>query len=248
MRIAILSDIHGNDVALEAMLADLRRDPPDQTVCLGDAIQGGAQPAEVVHRLRDLACPVVMGNADDFLLTGTVKNPGETSSAQQLAVRAWQLGRLSEDDRRFIQSFQPTVEIPLGDGDSLLCFHGSPHSFNDVIFPHTPEDEFKRMFEGTTALAFCGGHTHLQTLRRLGGSLFFNPGSVGLVVDNRPAHTLPLRADPWAEYAMLSYDAGRLALEFRRAPYDAQQWISVLRSSGRPDAEAQIALYQPRPA
>src|SRR5436305_1591653 len=77
----------------------------------------------------------------------------------------------------------------------------------------------------------------------LGDSLFFNPGSIGLVVDNRPDRAGPQRADPWAEYALLSYDSGRLAIEFRRVPYDAQRWIDVLRGSGRPDADVHIALY-----
>ena len=69
MRLAVISDIHGNCFALDAVLADLRADlePVDATVCLGDAIQGGPQPAETVARLRELGCPVVMGNADAWL-------------------------------------------------------------------------------------------------------------------------------------------------------------------------------------
>ncbi len=64
MRIAVISDIHGNFVALEAILKDISHQFVDQMVCLGDAVQGGPQPAQVVNRLRELACPVVMGNAD----------------------------------------------------------------------------------------------------------------------------------------------------------------------------------------
>ena len=70
MRIAVFSDIHGNGLALEAVLADIQAKAPDRLVCLGDAIQGGPQPAQVVRRLRELQCPVVMGNADAWLLTG----------------------------------------------------------------------------------------------------------------------------------------------------------------------------------
>ncbi len=69
-RIAIFSDIHGDCVALDAVLADIASAGVNQTVCLGDAIQGGPQPAETVERLRALGCPVVMGNADHWLLTG----------------------------------------------------------------------------------------------------------------------------------------------------------------------------------
>src|SRR5438876_891017 len=105
MRIAILSDIHGNCVALDAVLAELDADPPDQIVCLGDAIQGGAQPAETVARLRELACPVVMGNADAWLLSGQVTGTAETVSEAQRAAREWSLAQLSADDREFIAAF-----------------------------------------------------------------------------------------------------------------------------------------------
>src|SRR5689334_21678185 len=113
MRIAIISDIHGNCLALDAVLADLGRQAVDQIVCLGDAIQGGVQPAETVQRLRELRCPVVMGNADAWLLTGQETSPHETVSEQQLALRAWSLSQLSQDDLAFIEHFAPTIELAL---------------------------------------------------------------------------------------------------------------------------------------
>src|SRR6478736_4290910 len=139
MRIAVISDIHGNCTALDAVLADLRLHPTDQVVCLGDAIQGGAQPAETVARLRGLTCPVVMGNADAWLLTGQETGGGPVTE-KQLAVREWSLSQLSSDDIEFSRGFRPTVEIELDAARSLLCFHGSPRSFDDIILPETPED------------------------------------------------------------------------------------------------------------
>ncbi|HMQ32568.1 MAG TPA: metallophosphoesterase family protein [Chloroflexaceae bacterium] len=77
MRVAVFSDIHGNAVALEAVLADCEARGAERLLCLGDAVQGGPQPAEMVARLRALGCPVVMGNADVWLLSGE-----ETGSKQ----------------------------------------------------------------------------------------------------------------------------------------------------------------------
>src|SRR5688500_8658636 len=114
MRIAVISDIHGNCVALDAVLADLRAYPADQVVCLGDAIQGGAQPAETAARLRELGCPVVMGNADAWLITGTDTGTVEQVSDRQRLVREWSLAQLSSEDVEFIESFQPTITIPSG--------------------------------------------------------------------------------------------------------------------------------------
>ena len=78
MRVAVISDIHASRIALDKVLEDLERHPADQMVCLGDAIQGGPQPAEVVRRLRELGCPVVMGNADAWLLSGVETSANET--------------------------------------------------------------------------------------------------------------------------------------------------------------------------
>jgi predicted phosphodiesterase len=246
MRIAVLSDIHGNCIALDAVLADLRRDSIDRGVCLGDTVQGGAQPAEVVGRLRELGWPVVMGNADDFLLTGAAKNPAETITPAQLEVRTWQLAKLSPADIHFIESFEPALAIPLGPGKRLFCFHGSPASFNDIIFADTPEAEFQRLLNPFQSDLLAGGHTHLQMIRRTDNSFFFNPGSVGLACDNRKPRDEHFRADPWADYAVLSHDSGRLGLEFRRVPFDVAAWLRVTEASGRPDAETVIALYAPR--
>ena len=70
MQIAVISDIHGNDLAFGAVVTDFRADSIAQVVCCGDALQGGVQPVEVIRRLKELDCPVVMGNADDLLLRG----------------------------------------------------------------------------------------------------------------------------------------------------------------------------------
>ena len=139
MRIALLPDIHGNCLALDKVLADLRARSIDQIVCPGDAIQGGPQPAEVFHRLCELACPVVMGNADAWLLTGRDTSSHEAISAQQLAAREWSLAQLSEANRAFIAQFQPTIEIALEANTTLLCFHGSPSSFEDILRPNTSD-------------------------------------------------------------------------------------------------------------
>jgi predicted phosphodiesterase len=243
--IAIISDIHGNCTGLDAVLADLARDPVGEIVCLGDAIQGGPQPAEVVQRLREVACPVVMGNADAWLLTGENTSPAEAVTERQIAVREWQLSQLSQADKDFITSFKPTVEIALEGGVNLLCFHGSPTSFDDVILPETPEEEFVGFLGAWRGYVLTGGHTHLQQIRRLGDYFFFNPGSVGVAFDrNQPEDNFQL--DHRAEYAVLSSSNGRLSLEFRRVPFDVNKHIETLIASGRPYAEAYALQYKGR--
>lgn len=248
MKIAIISDIHGNAFALDTLLSDLKKAGVDQTVCLGDAIQGGAQPAQTVARLRELGCPVVMGNADAWLLTGVetgAEAPSEARKRMLDAVRDWSLAQLSDEDKAFIAAFHPTVELRLDDGHNLLCFHGSPTSFDEIILPPMPEDEFQAIFNRTLPAIVTGGHTHLQQIRPIGttDSFFFNPGSVGFAYGHGQAEG-SFHANPWAEYAILTSDQGRISLEFRRIPYDTNVLIEIYRTSGRPYADDAIAQYR----
>ena len=246
MRIAVISDMHGNDLAFGVVEEDIKNQKVDQIVCLGDAVQGGPQPAEVVQRLRRLNCQVVMGNADAWLVSG-VQAADEGIPPERLAqmeeVRNWSLSRLTEDDLAFIENFQPTVRINLKNGLDLLCFHGSPVSFDDVILPAAPEPEFQRFLNPYANHILTGGHTHAQQIRRIGELFFFNPGSVGFAYNH---NQLPDQffADPWAEYAILTAENGQVGLEFRRVPFDSQELIRIYLESGRPFAEDAIAQYK----
>jgi predicted phosphodiesterase len=250
MRIALFSDIHGNGVALDAVLADLQARAVDQMICLGDAIQGGPQPAQVVDRLRTLGCPVVMGNADAWLLTGeeTGDEPISDERLQMMnEVRLWSLAQLSDADRAFIAAFPPTVAQVLAADVRLLAYHGSPQSFDDVILPDIDQAKLAQLLAGYEAEIYCGGHTHVQFVRRIGSGrqIHFNPGSVGLAY----AHHQPdedFQADPWAEYAILTVEAGRWGLEFCRVPFDVAALIDVYERSGRPHAQFAIAQYRGR--
>lgn len=248
MRIAVISDIHGNGVGLDAALADMQGRGIDQMVCLGDAIQGGPQPAEVVARLRDVKCSVVMGNADAWLITG-IETGAESISTERHRkmneVRNWMLTKLSAADIDFITAFAPTIEIPLEGERALLCFHGSPTSFDEVLLPTMEETEFQRILNPYLPRIMTGGHTHLPHVRRIGGSdsFFFNPGSIGFAYSPaQPEGTF--HADAWAEYAILTIEGAGVSLEFRRVPYDVNTLIAVYQASGRPHTEDSIAQYQ----
>ncbi|MBA2359216.1 MAG: metallophosphoesterase family protein [Actinobacteria bacterium] len=158
MQLALISDIHGNDVAFGEVTADLERVGCDGAVCLGDVGQGGPQPQETLNRLRGLECPVVMGNSDAFLLEVPDDSP-EPVTERQLAVREWSLGKLDADDLDFIRSFSPTVELALDGEARLVAFHGSPRSYDDVLLPSS-EGPALEPFRGTGAALLAGGHTH----------------------------------------------------------------------------------------
>lgn len=238
MRVAIFSDVHGNLVALEALLAELEREQPDATVCLGDVAQGGAEPAECLDLVRELGCPVVLGNADDLLLTLDVSaEEGDPERQRRLVeVAEWSIARVGEERLAFVRGFTPTVELDLGGGRTLLGFHGSPRSFDEILLPTTADEKLERALAGWQAAVSAGGHVHHQWQRRLGDRLFVSVGSAGLAYDHdQPADAFFYR--PWAEYALLSVDESGVEVEFRRVPFDAGEVVEATLASGHPYAE-----------
>jgi predicted phosphodiesterase len=234
MRVAFISDIHGNLLALEAVLRELEQESFDRLICLGD-VAVGPQPREVLERVHGLGCPVVMGNWDAAFLDGMPEVSDGDEVAQKLVeIGAWWAGALTEDDRGFMSSFVPGLELELPDGNRMLCFHGSPRSYNDWIFAHTPENEVMAMFGEQRAPVMVGGHTHLQMVRRLDGVLMVNPGSVGLPF--RQWWPREVRIAPWAEYGLLGFENGRVAIDLRRTTFDVDALLALAKESGMPHA------------
>lgn len=237
MRLALLSDIHGNLLALEAVLADMAKQGAQQAVCLGDVAAFGPQPREVLQRLRRLNCPVVMGNADDELLRPEKLKElaqGRIDPGLLFELASWAARELEEDDVAFVRGFERTISLELA-GLSLLAFHGSPKSFDDVITATTPDAELAAFLDGQTATVMAGGHSHTPLLRRYRGALLVNPGSVGLPFE-LPRGREEARNPPWAEYALLEVHAGAPSITFRRVPYDIKPLLRAAESSGMPHA------------
>ena len=199
MPYALLSDIHGDLRKLEAVLDELAQLGIDDGLVLGDVAQGGDEPAGVLDRLAELGWPVILGNADHFLLE-IPDDPSEELTEAQLARREWSLSQLDERHLDQIRAMHPTYAR-----DGLLAFHGSPRNFEDIVFPET-EDVSPWLVDGYRLLA--GGHTHFQWTRRIGDSVYVNPGSVGLPVYRWNDR----RALPHAEYAIVDGES----VEFRR--------------------------------
>jgi len=241
LRVALLSDVHGNGVAFRAMLADVAEQEVDGVVCLGDHAQGGPEPGECLDLLRELGCPAVYGNSDHFLLT---LDFGEEEVTQaQIENARWAQSRLSDDQLAFQRSFTPTAELELGEGRTLLAFHATPRSREELVGPWMEEAEFRAPFEGLGATIYAGGHSHQQWARRLGNAYYVNPGSVGLPVDHLQSG--PTRAETQAEYAILTVDGG-FSVEFRRVPFDPDEVIRSVEESGMPHPEDAAGPWRQR--
>jgi predicted phosphodiesterase len=230
--------MHGNAVAFRAALADLEDRRPDLIVSLGDVAQGGPQPLECVELLRELGCPCVFGNSDDFLVTldlGAEPIDDEERRERLLETGRWSREQLGQEGLVFLQGFEPTVRA-----GRLLCCHATPSSTEDVILPATPRDELEAVLAGVQADAVAAGHVHLQWLRRVRGTLWFCVGSVGLVYEHKePPDEVPFQ--PFCEYALVDDE---LAVEFRRIPFDVEELIEAARAKDFPGFDRWAALWK----
>lgn len=203
MRVGLIADIHGNLVALDTVLDELRRAQVEQIVCLGDVAALGPQPRDCLARLRELGHACVMGNTDEWLLLDSVTSVPASPPVAELT--RWRAARLTPADREFVASFALTIEIPLGPRRALLAFHGSPASPEDVIAAGTSESELDELLSGRSGWIMAGGHTHVQLVRRHGDGYLVNPGSVGLPAIGPGTPGLAVNTNvAWAEYALLA--------------------------------------------
>jgi putative phosphoesterase len=212
-RLALISDIHGNRVALDAVLADAMGDQVDEIICLGDIAAGGPQPGEAISRLRELGCRGVRGNGESWLLEGLA--PGKSDETQRLAEAVrWAREELTVADVNYLAALPATLTANVG-GLTLFCFHGSPRSDVERLLATTSDDELNEaLADAPAARVLAGGHTHLQLLRTCDDHLLINPGSVGLPLGSLVAAHPRLPA--WAEYAIVEVEDGDVEVAFRR--------------------------------
>jgi putative phosphoesterase len=232
MKLAVLSDIHANLYALEAVWADLQAQKPDAVYCLGDLVGYGAHPNQVIEFIRRQHIPTVMGNYDDGVgfdqddCGCAYRDPDDRLRGQQSLM--WTREHTTAESKAFLQSLP--VQIRLEDRrPHLLLVHGSPRKINEYLYEDRPEASFERIarLAGCDVLLF--GHTHLPYRKSVAGTLFVNAGSVGK----------PKDGDPRAGYVLFSSGL-RHRVEFRRVTYDVAAAAATVRQAGLPDYFAQL--------
>jgi putative phosphoesterase len=242
MRIGLISDIHGNDVALETILADMDGRAVDSIVCLGDTATIGPQPREVMARVKALGCPCIMGNHDSALLDPNRISEYQIAPNLSQTIE-WCIQQISHDDLEFLRASKPSLESSVEDHKTILYFHGSPSSNIDQVLATTPSEEIDKFLAGYEADIFVGGHTHIQMLRQHKGKLIVNPGSVGsaFLTAFQPG-TSPILL-PWAEYAIIELAGEEVSVDLRRVHYDVDRLNQIVLASDLPIRETWKDMY-----
>jgi predicted phosphodiesterase len=225
MRIAILSDIHGNRTAFEAVLADLRQTSPDLILHGGDLADGGSSPTEIVDQIRDLGWYGVVGNTDEMLF--------RPESLQEVAVQSPRLQPLFaviEEMAAATRALLGTERLawlralpPIQLQGPMALMHASPESSWRAPVPEASDAELQSVYSPLGQPVAVYAHIHRPFVRSLAGLTVANPGSVGLSYDG----------DPRASYLLL--DGAKPSI--RRVEYDVAKELHILSVCSLPHAD-----------
>jgi putative phosphoesterase len=241
MRIAVVSDIHGNLPALEAVIEDFKRSGVDKVVNLGDSLSGPLLPLETARYLMATDWLHLAGNHERQVLT----LPPESTGLSDAYARS----RLGESELAWMRAQRPVHRL---NAEVLLC-HGSPGSdvthllitpIPDGFRQATAEEIEARLGEVSDARVICCGHSHVPgAVRSRSGQLVVNPGSVGLQAydDEHPFAYRIQNGSPDARYAILEERDGRWFAQLRSVPYDFAPMAALARERNRLDWAAGLA-------
>ncbi|MTH99461.1 metallophosphoesterase [Roseibium sp. RKSG952] len=235
MKIAVVSDIHGNLPALEAVLEDLEHEAPDETVNLGDCVSGPLWPEETAAVLRQTGWPTVRGNHDRVVVSAR-NMPRRTADGFSFAL-------LSEESKAWLRDLPATLRLT----DEIFLCHGTPevddvYLTEEITGPkgHLPDEQtILEALGGESSPVICCGHTHIPRVIRLSKTdqTILNPGSVGLPSydDSHPLRHKMEIGSPHARYALMRKTSAGWSFTEKVLPYDWEKAAIEAERNSRPD-------------
>jgi predicted phosphodiesterase len=226
VRLAIVSDVHGNLLALEAVLADIDKQGVDQILCGGDVALKGSRPAEVVDLLQARCAATVKGNTDAYL-TGELplRNYGNPQHWKYRLYR-WTTEQLGPERVEIIRKYGFSHRVSgEGKGD-LLLVHANPRDMEAALDPAAPDGVLRNLIRGCDARVLAFGHLHIAYQKELDGVLLVDVASAGN----------PRDGDPRPAYGLFTLGPTGWKVELRRVEYPLMQAASDYRIQGVPGA------------
>jgi putative phosphoesterase len=235
MRVAIVSDVHGNLTAFDAVLTDVERRAPDVVLHGGDLVLMGAQPAEVIDRVRELGWQGVVGNTDEVLWR-----------AQEQARQESRAPKLRALLRLIFQQYAPATADLLGEErvawlrelptqqrlENLVLVHGAPGDLWQAPAPDAEDAELSATYGSLDASTAVYGHIHRPYARTLTGLTVANSGSAGMSWDGDPRASYLLVEDAQAQVVRVSYDVEREVAVLLRSGYPDAPRLTEMRRRG----------------
>jgi putative phosphoesterase len=234
-RVAVITDIHANLPALEAVLGNVQSSGVDAVYCGGDLVGYGPHPSEVCRLIEERGIPTIYGNYDyaiarDLEDCGCAYRDAHERELGQLSV-AWTLEHTDGRSKDFMRGLPFDLRFEMG-GRRVRLVHGSPRKVNEYLFADKPARTFERIAAGADCDVLVFGHTHQPWVAEYGGVRFVNCGSVGK----------PKDGDPRASFARLEDAEGELLVTIERVEYDAESVARQVTESGLPGEYAEKLL------
>jgi putative phosphoesterase len=234
-RAAVITDIHGNLAALEAVLGWIDGERIERIYCGGDLVGYGAYPNEVCAVIEEREIPTIYGNYD-YAIARNLDDCGcayINEHDRELGQRsvAWTLEHTNQRSKDFMRELPFDLRVALGRVQVRLV-HGSPRKVNEYLFEDKPASLYERLAAAEEAKALVFGHTHKPWVREYGGVLFVNCGSVGK----------PKDGDPRAGFAIIDDAGGRLDVTIQRVEYDVEGAARAVAAAGLPTEYADKLL------
>jgi putative phosphoesterase len=231
-RVAVITDIHANLPALEAVLEHIEERGVDAIYCGGDLVGYGPHPNEVCALIEDRGIPTIYGNYDyaigrDEEDCGCAYRDQHDRELGQQSI-AWTLEHTDERSKAFMRGLPFDLRFELG-GRRVRLVHGSPRKVNEYLFEDKPARTFERIAAGADCDVLVFGHTHQPWVREYGGVLFVNCGSVGK----------PKDGDARAAFALLESEEDGVAARIERVEYDAESVGREVAAAGLPSEYAE---------
>lgn len=229
--LAILSDIHGNLPALEAVMEDMKTFDVDQVVVAGDVVNFGPFSRQTAEIVIEQNWPVIRGNNEYFLVDyKTPRAPAEWNDPLQFAPIAWLSRQFDQKLKRKIACWPDSLNLRFEDAPPIQVFHGTPNDPWDSIYWTLTDEEIEKLLSTVEAEFVICGHTHLPLDRQSGRWHIFNPGSVGVPLDGVFS----------ASYMILEGNEAGWRPTFRRVPFDYEAIFQEFEASGYNDQAGPI--------
>ncbi len=225
MKVAIISDIHGNFQALESVLDDMKSNHVEKVFCLGDLAMAGPQPRLIIELIsKKTDWTVIQGNTDKMIADFSPEIMENVKNVFPIMANALadDVYFIEDEMKNYLKNLPPQKELTV-EGVNVLLVHGSPRRNNEDILPDLPIKKVEEMIESTDAdVIFCG-HTHIpcgyQTSKK---QTVVNVGSVGR----------PFTQNPKACYVIAEFQDGGFSIEHRFVDYDKEMAADILRARG----------------
>lgn len=232
MRLAILSDIHGNYEALQEIVCDLTKNNISSVIFLGDLVMKGPQPKEVFQTLKELN-PLcwLKGNTELWLSDERTQNESINSNLKEIELyRNFAIERLSRDSINFMLNC-PEKKSLIIENKSFLCVHGSPRSITEALYPGS---NFKNAISNVQEDIILCGHSHVPFVKKIGTKILFNPGSVGCSYDGQAN----------SSYGIIDITQSNIDFSIKRLSYSITKLIANAKRENFPNLQMYASLIK----